>query len=104
MHGTTGGRWSRARHLVASARLATRRASWLAGRRSRAQHDGRLRGLPVPEDVELHRRARRVLAHDQVERVRPIEGRTVDRGDDVTGLDTALGGRSVGYDRALRRK
>ena len=44
------------------------------------------RGLAVPEDVERHRLAGRVLAHDEVERVGRVERRAVDRRDDVAGL------------------
>ena len=36
----------------------------------------------------------RRLAHDEVERVRRVERRAVDRGDDVTGLEAGLRGRA----------
>src|SRR4029079_8754738 len=103
MHGTTGGRLVPCTALGWARRATTRRTWWLAGRRSGSQDHSRLGGLDVAKDVELDRRSRHVLARDQIERMRRIERRAVDRGDDVTGLDAALGGRAAGDDGGLRR-
>ena len=70
----------------------------LGRRGSRPEDDGQLRRLAVAQDVELDAVAGRVLAGDDVERVRRVERRAVDGGDDVAGLEAALRRRAAGHD------
>jgi hypothetical protein len=91
MYGTTVGSVGPVRVCVSGVPEA-RAARSLAGRRPSAQDDGDLRRLPVAEDVQPYRGPRPVLARDQVEGMRGVERRAVDRGDDVD----RPGGRPVG--------
>src|SRR3954469_2795688 len=70
----------------------------LRRRRASAEDHGQRRRVAVPEDVELDAVAGRRLARDDIERVGRVERGAIYRGDDVAGLEAAVGGRAAGLD------